>query len=147
MTTTEYSFPEETSQQDITIEHAERILRKRYWDEVRGFVKDLGHEIEVGNLTTPEEADEYLWQTLDSCSRVIYTHNCLDGLRWSDNDSTCEEELGEESLTKDGQIHWSGLMFMALRADCLDMIGDMDEFVHTHQRVVSQRETSQPKEE
>ena len=115
-------------QQEVTVSQAEGILRSAYWNDVRELARDIEARL-AEECETREEAEEalhdVLWETIDSTSRVIYTHSAIDTLRWSENDAYAIDELGLEPA-KDGCIDWSGLAFGALYADVSEMI-DLDD--------------------
>lgn len=116
-----------TEKQQITVEQAERVLRSKYWDDVRSMADDARQAVKDGEVDDAEGLENWLNESIDGCGRVIYTAQAMDGLRWSDNDSAYfDEGLYQEETFRDG-IPWSTLMFCALLADVRENLGDLDE--------------------
>lgn len=103
----------------ITVDDAERILRKEYRQDVIGVVSAYADALGT-DVTDAESAYTWLWETIDGHGRVIYTARAQMGLFFSDNDAAYGEEFGDEGIVTDGVINWSTLMFSAFRADVME---------------------------
>lgn len=109
----------------ITHDDAMQVLRKEYFDTVRGIVADLERAIKDKEVTTEDEAQDWLHETVDGCQDVIYTYRAQQVLLHSDNSDAYSSEYGEEGIIENGQIQWSRMAYAALMADVRDAIGDM----------------------
>lgn len=116
-----------TDEQETTTRDAEGLLRKDYWDDVRGVVENLQECIKDGEVEDTEAATEWLHETVDGHERVIYTHQAMQCLLWSDNDGAYADDFGSEGMVEDGCIMWSRLAYAAFLADIYEHIGDLDE--------------------
>jgi hypothetical protein len=108
------------------VEDAQRVLRKDYYDDVRGAADDLVRRLKDGEFADRDDFDQALHEQVDGHARVIYTGQAIECLLYSDNDGAYVEEFGSECIVEDGCIMWSRLAFAAFRADVvehLDAIG------------------------
>lgn len=112
---------------DQIISQAENILSRRYRAQIVGIVDDLRDCIKSGEVTDADGAYEWLHETLDGHQWVIYTHYNYDVLRESSNCDAAADECGGEGLIKDGNVNWALLAYCAMKADCEEEIGDMDD--------------------
>jgi hypothetical protein len=102
------------------VDLADRIIRADYWRDVHAIVTDVTDEIKAGRITTPDELDTYVHETVDGHHNVIYTYAARRVLMASDNVDAWED-VGFENPTVEQQA------FCAMRADVLDMLGaDLD---------------------
>jgi len=103
---------------ETTVEEAERICRKHYWDHIRSMAEEA-----VDDSDDEEELDTWIHQTVDG--QCCYNHRNLDTLRFTDNDAAWED-MGE--LPGD---HWQALATMAYWAMYTDVMdfarGAMEE--------------------
>jgi len=98
--------------EDEVIEAGERLQRARYWQTVRVIAEEALHE-----SPGDEEAQyEQVWQSVDGSSYVIYTHQNLDVLRYTENDDAYEE-FGELPTGEGAHRIYQLLAFSAMRAD------------------------------
>lgn len=121
-----------TDKQQITVDEADRVLRADYWDDVRSVVDNAADEIENGNITTDDELSDWLHETIDGHSNIIYTRSNFHVLLYSDNSDAYADEFGEEGMIRDGNVNWPALAYAAMLADVRDTIGDFDEFIDQH---------------
>jgi len=117
-----------TDQETVTVDQAERILRADYWQDVRSVTENLREMIESRELETEEDADQWLHETVDGHSRVIYTYNAQQCLLYSDNDGAYGDEFGSEGMVEDGCIMWSRLAYAAFTADIRETIDVCEVF-------------------
>ena len=95
---------------------------KAYSDDITDVVSAFKLAVETGDITDAESADEWLWQTIDGHSRVIYTAKAKECLYASENDGAYFEDFGSEGAVKDGSLNWSALAFCAFRQDVLEAL-------------------------
>jgi hypothetical protein len=107
----------------ITHDEAMRVLRAEYFDTVRGIVADLQRAIKDKEVSTEDEAQDWLHETVDGHQDVIYTYKAQQVLLHSDNTDAYVEEYGAGGVIQDGAINWSVLAYAALLADVRDAIG------------------------
>lgn len=116
---------EEIEAAEVTVERAEQVLRAAYWSDVKDTAEDVlkqaQEEFSTANGFDLDSAREWtedrLWESVDGSSRVIYTREAMDTLRWSENDGYTLEEWGADGVVTDGCIDWSKLAFGAFYAD------------------------------
>ncbi len=95
---------------------------RTYADDVADVVSAFKDAVETGEITDTESADEWLWQTIDGHSRVIYTAKAKECLYESTNDGAYFEDFGSEGAVKDGSLNWSAFAFCAFRQDVLEAL-------------------------
>jgi len=105
---------------------------REYWDEVDSLVEEAVRMCREGEFGTGEQAreglGEWLWQTIDGHSFIIYTAKAKALLQHTDNEDYTADNFGPESMMKDGAIHWEGIAFGALYGDVMDRLGSVDGF-------------------
>jgi hypothetical protein len=104
----------------VTVAEALAVLRRDYWDDVRGVVEELQRAVKDGAIANEEELWAYLDETTDYHQRVIYTFQARWGLLCTDNCDAYQDEMGEPPLTPEAA------MCMAMRADVRGLL-DVDE--------------------
>ncbi len=97
---------------------------RTYIDDVAEVVSAFKLAVETGDITDTESADEWLHQTIDGHSRVIYTASAKECLYESSNDGAYFDDFGSEGAVKDGSLNWSALAFCAFRQDVLEALSD-----------------------
>jgi hypothetical protein len=107
-------------QQDMNVPTAMDVLRRDYVEDVDGLAKDLKRQIDEGEITDAEELSDRMHEAVDGTQRVIYTAQAQLGLVFSNNSSAYADEMGEEGLVRDGDVNWSGMMFMAMQQDVIE---------------------------
>jgi hypothetical protein len=107
-----------------SIEDAHQVLRADYWSDVRGVADDLKARLDAGQFADRDAFIEALDQTADGHERVIYTHQAIEALLYSDNDGAYVDDFGPEGVVEDGTIMWSRLAFAAFRADVVEHLRD-----------------------
>ena len=75
------------------MEDGERVARARYFQNLRSEANQILDEAEDGGEIDDEVLDEQIRQYADSS--VIYTHECIKILEFSDNWTAIEDVLGE----------------------------------------------------
>ena len=110
------------------------IIRQDYYEDVTGaaesIVEEAREQYKKGEGLTGEDLRESvlenIHETIDSQQRVIYTFQAQLGLLISDNSGAYVEEYGSEGATSEGDLNWSGLMFVAMEQDVMEKLSDMD---------------------
>ena len=106
-------------------EEAVRVLRAEYYQSVRALVDEGMNEIREGRVTSAEELNEWLEQSIDGSYWVIYTHANMQVIFVSDNDDAYMEDFGEAPV-EGGNINWAALAYAAMRRDVFDLVGAYD---------------------
>lgn len=120
------------SETEITVHDAEGVLRREYWETVRrwaGYIKDeLKEQIKAGvdGEALREWLLEYIQESLDSASDVIYTRQAQKVLLFSENQDAYAENCGSEGMVQRGVINWSALAYWALEADVYEQLAAED---------------------
>lgn len=99
------------------------ILRRDYYQDVRGIGDELKDQVKSREITDRDTFETYLHQAVDGSARVIYTLQAQIGLLCSDNEDAYLERFGDLPVEA-GTINWSAMMFEALEQDVLAYIGD-----------------------
>lgn len=113
------------------LDAARGLIGKDYFADVRGIVDDVLQAIKDGEIADHEQLHDYVWESLDGCSRVIYTAQAQAALLVSQNDGVGVDDglIGPDDF-RDG-IPWSKLCFAAMQADVYEELGrrniDMNE--------------------
>jgi len=113
------------------------ITRHDYWTEVRRFAKSiwddaLGYWLESNepdqqDFEQSEDLSQYLSESIDGHSWVIYTWKAMQVLVWSENSDYSFQNFGPEScFDRETGIRWSSLA-------CGAMYGDVQEHMHACQ--------------
>ena len=89
---------------------SDEISYGEYWSQVRAIAEEAAAE--HGRDT--EEGREWIWETCDWHSWVIYTARNFDVLRHSPNDGYIVENFGPEGIVTDAGMNWMLLAFGAL---------------------------------
>lgn len=96
------------------------VIEADYRGDVDGICKDVIDEIKAKNIEDRGALIEYIEESIDGCSRVIYTQEAQAGLLASHNDSAAiDEGMVDPSRWKSG-VDWSQLMYWALRQDVIE---------------------------
>jgi hypothetical protein len=112
-----------TTTPTITHDDAMRVLRAEYFDTVRGIVEDLQRAIKDKEISSEDEAQDWLHETIDGHHDVIYTYAAQQVVLHSDHSGAYVEEYGTDGIVANGDINWSVLAYAALLADVRDAIG------------------------
>ena len=113
-------------------EIADGIAARAYHATVEGIVEDLKRAIADKEITSEEEAHDWLHETIDGHHDVIYTSCAMEVVRQSRNDGAYFEQFGDEGAVKDGAINWSALAYCALEADVQEAIGgELEQWIET----------------
>jgi len=94
-----------------TYDEAWRVIKRDYWDDVRGVVEDCKRAVKDGEVSDDSELSDYLHQSIDGTQRVIYTHQARVGMACTDHPDAYEDEMGEKPPTVEAA------MFIAMMAD------------------------------
>ena len=100
---------------------AMRVLRKEYWDSVRGIVEDLKSRVASGEIASEDALQNAVDQDVDGSYLVIYTHANFQVLMCSDHHDAYFEDFGNAPVT-DGNINWAALAFATLARDVRDQM-------------------------
>jgi hypothetical protein len=116
-----------SDEQQITVEQADRVLRQDYWDAVRSIATEAEENVKSGEIEDEDGLTEWLEQSVDGSSWVIYTRKNFQVLLYSDNESAFVDDFGADGLVKDGDVNWAGLAYMAMLADVRSILTDWDD--------------------
>lgn len=108
------------------VDEAIRIIKRDYYQDVKGLAEDLIEAIKDGEIEDTEELQERLREDVDGSQRVIYTMQNHLGLLASDNSDAYIERFGEAPI-EGGDINYAALMAAAMEQDVLDELGDLDD--------------------
>lgn len=112
-----------SEQTKITVDQAVSAIRADYYTDVREHAASFAQEhadefdAETGEITG--DIEDALHESIDGCSRVIYTYQARLGLLVSDNEDAWEE-YGFETPTIEQR------MYCAMMADVRDYLSDTD---------------------
>ena len=116
---------------EITVDNAVSIIRKDYYDDVKGVAQELIDETKTDYKegTRGEELRENLLERIheiiDSQQRVMYTFQAQLGMLVSENSGAYIEEYGIENATMEDDLNWSALMFAAMERDVMEELDHM----------------------
>ena len=106
------------------VEEARRVIRADYWDSVRSFAQEALDAVKSGEVTDADGLTEYVEQSVDGSSWVIYNGQILDVLRFTENDEAFEEcgSLSDMATGDGGYFAMLGrIAYFALLADVRGM--------------------------
>lgn len=110
----------------ITTDQADSRLRAEYFEAVASFAEDAENEVKNGNITDEDDYREYIEQSVDGSSWVIYTANALQVLRYCGNHDAYTDEFGEVPM-QGSEINWSALAYAAMLEDVRERVTDFDD--------------------
>jgi hypothetical protein len=129
MATRRRSASKSTPKSDVVTEEdinaAVSIIKRDYYQDVRGICDEIEEAVKDGQLTDDEEVSERIHQEVDGSARVIYTWQNHLGLLASDNSDAYMEEFGEVPTDGDS-INYAALMAAAMEADVRDALGNVE---------------------
>jgi hypothetical protein len=96
---------------------AMRVLRKEYYDGVRGLAQEVAEQVKEG-----QDLSDALHEVVDGSYWVIYTHANFQVLMCSDNHDAYSEEFGEAPVSG-SDINWAALAYATLARDVSDQVG------------------------
>lgn len=108
-------------QRNISTDDARRALRADYYTDVRSIAREAIAEIAAGRIDGRDGLDEWIHETCDGASNVIYTGQAIETLLASDNWSAIDE-TGLDPTTDD-----QGLSGILTRAAYFAMAADVRE--------------------
>lgn len=115
------------TKEGITIQAAENVIRRAYWQEIHSIVDDAKTKINDGTITDMESLETWLHETIDNHQWIIYTKYNFYVLLFSDNESAYADNFGSEGLVKDDAINWTAMAYCAMKADVRAAMPDDDE--------------------
>ncbi len=107
------------------IDAARSVLQRDYWSDVQNVVDNAKDEIKAGSITDEEALRDWLDETCDGHSRVIYTRDAILCLLFSSHDGEYWDAVGDDSGWPN--MGFSTVAYHAFRADVDDEIGDYSE--------------------
>ena len=123
MRTPEYRRSDEQS----VIEYGERIMQRRYHDDVRGVADEFRQMARDGDFADEDEATTWLHETIDSHRRVIITALAQECLALSKNDDAYIDEHGSlEGAASESGINWSVLAYYTFEVDIKEQLDAYD---------------------
>lgn len=109
-----------TNEESITVDQALSVIRRDYWDDVRGIAEEVTRAVKDGEVDEDGFYD-YIREQCDGSQRVIYTFQAKLGMLCTNNDDAYQDELGEPPPTVEAA------MCMALIADVSAQLGSFDD--------------------
>lgn len=109
-----------TNEESITVGQALDVIRRDYFDDVRGIAEEVTRAVKDGEIGE-EEFYDYIHEQCDGSRRVIYTFQAKLGMLFTNNDDAYQDELGEPAPTVEAA------MCMALIADVTAQLGSFEE--------------------
>jgi len=102
---------------------AMRVLRKEYYDGVRGLAEEVASRVKDG-----EDENDALHEVVDGSYWVIYTHANFQVLMCSDHHDAYSEDFGEPPVSG-SDINWAALAYAAMARDVSEQVsaGGVDE--------------------
>jgi len=105
-------------------EDAMRVLRKEYYDGVRGIAQSVAERVKEG-----EDENDVIHEEVDGSYWVIYTHANFQVLMCSDHRDAYSEDYGQAPVEGD-TINWAALAYAAMARDVAEQVaagGTVDE--------------------
>lgn len=102
------------------VKDAVAVIQRDYYADVQGVVDELERQVKDGTITTREQADDWLHETIDGHQRVIYTWQAKLGMLASENEDAYEDEYGE----KPGTVEIA--MYAAMKKDVEEAVERSD---------------------
>lgn len=104
--------------QDTEASHDEamRVLRKEYYDGVRGLAQEVASRVKDG-----DDENDVLHEVVDGSYWVIYTHANFQVLMCSDHHDAYSEDFGEPPVS-DNTINWAALAYAAMARDVSEQV-------------------------
>lgn len=110
------------------VREAEAVLRAEYWSDIRGLADEIIAELK-DKLTEDEPGEplcewliERIQESVDSHHNVINTAAAQKALLYTDNSCAYVEDFGDEGLSEDGNINWTGMAWAAMRRDVREQL-------------------------
>lgn len=129
-----------------------RAAERAYSDDVSLFAADIKNEL-VDRIKDGEEGRtlrewliEHIDESIDGCSRVIYTSEAKECVMFSDNSGAYFEEFGSEGAVDTDGIQWSRLAAAAFRADIIEELERIDVNVNDVDDLVEEIREEQEEE-
>lgn len=104
------------TEQVITVEQADRVLRQEYWDAVRDIATEIEDAVKSGEIEDEETYRERMREAVDQSAWVIYTLRNFQVLLYCNNSDAYTDEFGDPPLT-DGAINWAAAAFASMLED------------------------------
>ena len=95
---------------------AMRVLRKEYYDGVRGLAQEVASRVKDG-----EDYSDVLHEVVDGSYWVIYTHANFQVLMCSDHHDAYSEDFGEPPVSGN-DINWAALAYAAMARDVSEQV-------------------------
>lgn len=97
-------------------DEAMRVLRKEYYDGVRGLAQEVASRVKDG-----DDENDVLHEVVDGSYWVIYTHANFQVLMCSDHHDAYSEDFGEPPVSGD-TINWAALAYAAMARDVSEQV-------------------------
>lgn len=97
-------------------EDAMRVLRKEYYDGVRGLAAQVAELVAEG-----ADENDALHEVVDGSYWVIYTHANFQVLMCTDHHDAYSEDFGEPPVSGD-TINWAALAYAAMARDVSEQV-------------------------
>jgi hypothetical protein len=100
----------------LTAENAERILRAEYQTDISDLASCITDAIKSGHIENRDELIEYIHETVDGCSLVIYDNQIFNVLKFSSN----AEAWKEMGIELSGDNTFQQMAFCAVEQDVIE---------------------------
>lgn len=101
---------------EATHDEAMRVLRKEYYDGVRGLAQEVASRVKDG-----DDENDVLHEVVDGSYWVIYTHANFQVLMCSDHHDAYSEDFGEPPVSGN-DINWAALAYAAMARDVSEQV-------------------------
>lgn len=119
-----YSAAHPEVRENQTVQAAHGILERNYRADVVSCADSIRDSIQNEEIEDFEALDQFIHETIDGASRVIYTEQARDACIYSDNEAAWQEVHDEVPVSGD-KVDWSIMAFYCFRADVLEELGDI----------------------
>lgn len=121
---TPHSAAHPEGRENQTVQAAHGILERNYRADVVSCADSIRGSIQNEEIEDFEALDQFIHETIDGASRVIYTEQARDACIYSGNEAAWQE-VHDEVPVSGGEVDWSIMAFYCFRADVLEELGDI----------------------
>jgi hypothetical protein len=114
------------TEQIISSDAADRVLRQEYWDAVREYSTEIENAVKSGEIEDEDAMQERMHEMVDGSEWVIYTSNNFQVLRYCNNHDAYTEEFGDVPMSG-SEVNWAALAFAAMMEDLRNMTESFDD--------------------
>lgn len=118
------------TEQVITTDAADRVLRAEYWEAVRDLATDIEDAVKSGEIEDEDTYNERMHEVVDQSSWIIYTRNNFQVLQYCKNPDAYTDEYGEVPMSGT-EVNWAALAYAAMYEDVRENTDDFDDIEKT----------------